>query len=78
MQITGWTVTTITGVVAFAAAPTSGAVTDAGFEYDVPLPFETDTLDVNLDFERLGPITSIPLIEVRDETSPNWPAGTSG
>jgi len=64
-QITGWTVNTSTGVVSFAAAPAAGVAITAGFEFDVPVRFDTDTLDVTLDFERLGSITSIPLIEVR-------------
>ena len=64
-QITGWTVNTTTGVVTFAAAPALGVAITAGFEFDVPVRFDTDTLDVTLDFERLGSITSIPLIEVR-------------
>jgi uncharacterized protein (TIGR02217 family) len=64
-QITGWTVNTSTGVVTFAAAPAPGIAITAGFEFDVPVRFDTDTLDVTLDFERLGSITSIPLIEVR-------------
>ena len=37
----------------------------AGFEFDVPVRFDSDTLDVTLDFERLGSITSIPLLEIR-------------
>ena len=64
-QITGWTVNTTTGVVAFAAAPAPGVAITAGFEFDVPVRFDTDTLDVTLDFERLGSITSISMIEVR-------------
>jgi uncharacterized protein (TIGR02217 family) len=64
-QITGWTVNTSTGVVSFAAAPAAGVAITAGFEFDVPVRFDTDTLDVTLDFERLGSITSISLIEVR-------------
>ena len=64
-QITGWTVNTSTGVVTFAAVPAAGVAITAGFEFDVPVRFDTDTLDVTLDFERLGSITSIPLIEVR-------------
>jgi len=55
----------LTGVVTFAVAPASGIAITAGFEFDVPVRFDTDTLDVTLDFERLGSITSIPLIEVR-------------
>lgn len=64
-QITGWTVNTTTGTVTFTTAPAPGAAVTAGFEFDVPVRFDTDTLDVTLDFERLGSITSIPLIEVR-------------
>ncbi len=64
-QITGWTVNTTTGVITFAAAPAPGVAITAGFEFDVPVRFDTDTLDLTLDFERLGSITSIPLIEVR-------------
>jgi uncharacterized protein (TIGR02217 family) len=37
----------------------------AGFEFDVPVRFDTDVLDVTLDLERLGSITSIPLLELR-------------
>ncbi len=64
-QTTGWSVDTTTGIVSFTTAPVSGATITAGFEFDVPVRFDTDTLDVTLDIERLGSITSIPLIEVR-------------
>ena len=64
-QINGWTVNTTTGVVTFSTAPAPGVAITAGFEFDVPVRFDTDSLDVTLDFERLGSITSIPLIEVR-------------
>jgi len=64
-QASGWSVDTTTGIVRFATAPASGAAITAGFEFDVPVRFDTDTLDVTLDIERLGSITSIPLIEVR-------------
>ena len=37
----------------------------AGFEFDVPVRFDSDSLDVTLDFERLGSITAIPLLEIR-------------
>jgi uncharacterized protein (TIGR02217 family) len=64
-QSTGWSVDTATGLVTFAAAPGSGVVVTAGFEFDVPVRFDSDTLDVTLDIERLGSITSIPLVELR-------------
>ncbi|MFC3118906.1 DUF2460 domain-containing protein [Jhaorihella thermophila] len=64
-QASGWSVETTTGLVSFDPAPATGAVITAGFEFDVPVRFDTDTLDVTLDFERLGSITSIPLLEIR-------------
>ncbi|HMT45524.1 MAG TPA: DUF2460 domain-containing protein [Novosphingobium sp.] len=62
---TGWSVNLSTGIITFASAPGSGAVITAGFQFDVPVRFDTDQLDTTLDIERLGSIPSIPLIEVR-------------
>ncbi|ABL68387.1 DUF2460 domain-containing protein [Paracoccus denitrificans] len=64
-QLSGWTVDTTTGVVTFANPPAAGQQVRAGFQFDVPVRFDTDQLDLILDIERLGSIPSIPLIEVR-------------
>ena len=64
-QASGWTVDTTTGVVTFDTAPASGVSVTAGFAFDVPVRFDSDALDVTLDIERLGSITSIPLVEIR-------------
>ena len=64
-QLSGWTLDTTTGVITFTTAPAGGVIVRAGFEFDVPVRFDSDTLDVTLDFERLGSITSIPLLEIR-------------
>ena len=64
-QLSGWSVDTMTGVVIFSAAPGAGIAVTAGFEFDVPVRFDSDALDVTLDLERLGSITSIPLLELR-------------
>ncbi len=64
-QLSGWSVDTTTGVVTFTTAPANGVIIRASFEFDVPVRFDSDTLDVTLDFERLGSITSIPLLEIR-------------
>lgn len=61
----GATADTTTGIVTFTSPPSAGANLTAGFEFDVPVRFDTDDLPVTLDIERLGSITSIPLIEVR-------------
>ena len=64
-QVSGWSVSTATGLITFTAAPAPGVAITAGFEFDVPVRFDTDALDVTLDLERLGSITSIPLVEIR-------------
>ena len=64
-QASGWSVDTTTGVITFTIAPGAGVAVTAGFEFDVPVRFDTDVLDVTLDLERLGSITSIPLLEIR-------------
>ena len=64
-QPSGWSVSTTTGLVTFTTAPAAGVTITAGFEFDAPVRFDTDALDVTLDLERLGSITSIPLLEIR-------------
>lgn len=64
-QASGWSVSTTTGLITFATAPAAGVAITAGFEFDVPVRFDTDALDVTMDLERLGSITSIPLLEIR-------------
>ncbi len=61
----GWTVDTTTGIITFSAPPATGVSITAGFEFDVPVRFDTDELPVTLDIERMGSIASIPLIEIR-------------
>jgi uncharacterized protein (TIGR02217 family) len=61
----GGAVDATTGIVTFGAAPSAGVAITAGFEFDVPVRFDSDALDVTLDLERLGSITSIPLLEIR-------------
>jgi uncharacterized protein (TIGR02217 family) len=64
-QAGGWALDSTSGFVTFSMAPPPGTAITAGFEFDVPVRFDTDTLDVTLDLERLGSIPSIPLLEIR-------------
>jgi uncharacterized protein (TIGR02217 family) len=64
-QVSGWALDPTSGFVTFSTAPPPGTAITAGFEFDVPVRFDTDTLDVTLDLERLGSIPSIPLLEIR-------------
>ncbi|TDQ63818.1 uncharacterized protein (TIGR02217 family) [Maritalea mobilis] len=59
-----FTVDETTGILSFASAPLSGASLTAGFEFDVPVRFDTDHLDVELSSFDAGLIPSIPLIEI--------------
>lgn len=55
------------GVVTFDAehVPAVGAVVSAGFEFDVPVRFDTDKLEINLQGFKHGAIPNIPIVEVR-------------
>ncbi|GMV62604.1 MAG: hypothetical protein AMXMBFR74_17720 [Parvibaculum sp.] len=54
-----------TGVVTFAVAPGEGAAVTAGFEFDVPVRFDTDFLDINLAAFEAGSVPDIPVVEIR-------------
>ena len=56
---------TATGSVTFAAPPPAGAILTAGFEFDTPVRFDTDRLDINLAGFEAGEIPTIPVIEIR-------------
>lgn len=62
-----FTVNTATGIITFNAGstPPAGATITAGFEFDVPVRFDTDELQINLAHFEAGDIPDIPLIEVR-------------
>lgn len=62
-----YTLDTSTGQVIFLSGhiPAAGAAITAGFEFDVPVRFDTDRLDVNLSGFRSGAIPSIPIVEIR-------------
>jgi len=66
LETSDFTVGGLTGIVDLNVAPASGAVVTAGFEFDVPVRFDTDTLDISYeDFGGLQ-ISDIPLVEVLD------------
>lgn len=56
-----------TGAVTFVAGhePAAGALVTAGYEFDVPVRFDTDRLEVSLAGLAHGAIPSIPIVEVR-------------
>lgn len=54
-----------TGIVTLNVAPAGAADVTAGFEFDVPVRFDTDRLDVELSSFDAADVPAIPLIEVR-------------
>ena len=64
-QSSGWSVDTATGVVTFTSAPGTGVSIKAGFEFDVPVRFDTDTLSIHFENFRAGDIPAIPIVEIR-------------
>jgi uncharacterized protein (TIGR02217 family) len=51
--------------VTFVSAPGAGATVTAGFEFDVPVRFDTDSIRVQVSTFQAGEIPSVPVIEVR-------------
>jgi uncharacterized protein (TIGR02217 family) len=61
---TGFTCDPATGIVVFTTAPPAGAAVTAGFDFDVPVRFDADELDIDLSAFEAGAIPRIPLVEV--------------
>ena len=64
---TDFTLDATTGTVQFLPGhvPGAGQAVTAGFEFDVPVRFDTDKLEVSLTSFRAGAIPDIPVIEIR-------------
>ncbi|MGL3606477.1 phage distal tail protein, Rcc01695 family [Rhizobium sp. G187] len=65
-RLTGFAVDAATGMVTFedGHVPDDGAEIRAGFDFDVPVRFDTERIEIDLEAFRAGRIPSIPLIEV--------------
>jgi uncharacterized protein (TIGR02217 family) len=53
------------GLVTLVSAPATGAVVTAGFEFDTPVRFDLDRLDLQMEGFAAARVTACPLIEVR-------------
>ncbi|MBL3586156.1 DUF2460 domain-containing protein [Rhodovulum sulfidophilum] len=53
------------GLVTLAEAPPTGAVVSAGFEFDVPVRFDTDRIQSSVESFRAGDVPSVPVVELR-------------
>ncbi|MBP0480990.1 DUF2460 domain-containing protein [Sagittula salina] len=56
---------TATGIITFMEAPMIGVEISAGFEFDVPVRFDTDRINVSVSSFRAGQVPDVPVVEVR-------------
>ena len=61
----GWSVDAVTGVIHFTTPPAADAVLSAGFEFDVPVRFDTDRLQISLATFEAGEVPRVPVVEIR-------------
>ena len=60
-----WDVDPATGLLTFGSPPDLGTRITAGFEFDVPVRFATDRIEVSVASFRAGDVPSVPVLEVR-------------
>lgn len=61
----GFLVDDRTGVIVLADAAPAGYAVSAGFEFDVPVRFDTDRIAVSISGFSAGEIPAVPVVEVR-------------
>ena len=65
VEAAGWSVDLTTGEVTFDVAPAEGAPITAGFQFDTPVRFDADRLEITLETFGSGRMVAMPLIEIR-------------
>jgi len=60
-----FTVDPASGLIAFETAPALGTAISAGFEFDVPVRFDTDHIQTSVASFQAGDVPSVPIVEVR-------------
>lgn len=53
------------GLLKFLTPPASGLDVTAGFEFDVPVRFDTDIIETSLAHFEAGELPRVPVIELR-------------
>ncbi|TMV90118.1 TIGR02217 family protein [Thioclava sp. BHET1] len=60
-----WELDTGSGIVTFYDPPGEGAIITAGFEFDVPVRFDADAIQVSVQSFQAGEMPQVPIVEVR-------------
>ena len=65
VETVGFAVDVRTGIVTMTDAPDVGVQVTAGFEFDVPVRFDTDRLSLSMASFQAGDVPSVPVVEIR-------------
>ena len=65
VEMLEFTVDGATGLIRFAVPPAIGIQVTAGFEFDVPVRFDTDRIQTSVQSFQAGEVPSVPVVEVR-------------
>lgn len=60
-----FTVDTNTGAIVFPTPPDPGVEITAGFEFDVPVRFDTDRIQTSVASFKAGDVPNVPVVELR-------------
>ena len=60
-----YSVDTELGVVSFHSPPEKGRSVSVGFEFDVPVRFDTDEIQISVANFQAGDVPSVPVVEIR-------------
>jgi uncharacterized protein (TIGR02217 family) len=60
-----WTLAADGGIVRFADPVPAGAAVTAGFEFDVPVRFDADSIQVSVASFQAGDVPTVPVVELR-------------
>jgi uncharacterized protein (TIGR02217 family) len=60
-----FTLSVTTGIVTFTLPPEAGTRITAGFEFDVPVRFDTDQIQTSVASFNAGDVPRVPVVEVR-------------
>ena len=64
-EISDFTVDLSTGIVTFSSAPSPGTQITSGFEFDVSVRFDMDSIMVNVEQFNAGAIPTIDIVEIK-------------
>ena len=65
-ETTDWTLDYSTGLITFVVPPPLDDAVEAFFQFDVPVRFNEDSIEVELEWWNAGQIPDIPIIEVKE------------